>query len=46
VKSVVADVSVMDIFKGTLPFLFVDILNVILLVSIPAIALILPNTMR
>ena len=46
VKSVVPDVPITDIFKGTFPFLFADIINVILLVAIPSIALFIPNTMR
>jgi len=46
VKSVVPDLAVEDIFKGTFWFLAMDIINIMLLIAFPAIALWLPSTMQ
>ena len=46
VKSVVPELAVEDIFKGTFWFLAMDIINIMLLIAFPAIALWLPSTMQ
>ena len=45
VKSVVPDMAVEDIFRGTFWFLGMDMINLILLIAFPAIALWLPSMM-
>ena len=45
IKSVVKDVSFSTIFKGVLPFVATDILRLSILISFPAIALLLPSRM-
>lgn len=45
VSRAVPDVSVLRIFKGTLPFLAMDILTVVLLIVFPQIVMFLPNIM-
>jgi TRAP-type C4-dicarboxylate transport system permease large subunit len=45
VKSVVPDVPIEDIFKGALPFLLVDFINLAMLIFIPQIILFLPSLM-
>jgi len=45
VKSVVPDVPIEDIFKGALPFLIVDFINLAMLIAIPQIILFLPGLM-
>ena len=45
VKSVVPDVPIEDIFKGALPFLIVDFINLAMLIFIPQIILFLPSLM-
>jgi TRAP-type C4-dicarboxylate transport system permease large subunit len=44
-KGVAKDVSMADIFKGCGWFVFVDIINVAILVAFPAIILLIPSTM-
>jgi C4-dicarboxylate transporter DctM subunit len=45
IGGVARDVPLYDIFRGILPFLVADILEVTLLIAFPQIALYLPNTM-
>jgi C4-dicarboxylate transporter DctM subunit len=45
IAGVARDVPLYDIFRGILPFLAADILEVTLLITFPQIALYLPNTM-
>lgn len=45
VSRAVPDISVIRIFKGTLPFLAMDILTVALLIVFPQIVMVLPNMM-
>jgi TRAP-type C4-dicarboxylate transport system permease large subunit len=44
-KGVAPGVSMGDIFKGCGWFVFVDLINVAILIAFPAIILIIPNTM-
>ena len=44
-KGVVGDVSTATIFKGVTPFWIVDILRLILLIMVPWLVLVLPNSM-
>lgn len=44
-NAVVRDVSLIDIFRGVMPFIAVDIVRVALIVAFPVIALALPRTM-
>ncbi len=46
VRSVAPDIPMGDIFKGILPFLFVEILVIGILVLFPQIALVLPSGMK
>lgn len=46
VKSVMPDIRLGDIFRGVTPFIFADVLALILVLLIPAIATILPSLMR
>ena len=46
VRAVTPDVATEDIFRGTLWFLVMDFLNLVLLIAFPAIALWLPGTMK
>ena len=45
IKSVVKDVSFTTIFKGVLPFVVTDIVRLIILITLPIIALYLPTRM-
>jgi tripartite ATP-independent transporter DctM subunit len=45
-RSIARDISLMQIYKGTLPMLAADIIRLILLVAFPALSLWLPSTMR
>ena len=45
IKSVVKDVSFTTIFKGVLPFVATDIVRLVILIALPAIALWLPSRM-
>jgi TRAP-type C4-dicarboxylate transport system permease large subunit len=45
IKSVVKDVSFTTIFKGVLPFVATDIVRLVILIALPAIALYLPHRM-
>lgn len=45
-RGVVGDVSTGTIFRGVTPFWIADIIRLILIVTIPAIALFLPNVLR
>ena len=45
IKSVVKDVSFTTIFKGVLPFVATDIVRLVILISLPIIALWLPGRM-
>ena len=45
VKGVIRDISVEDVFKGTIPFIAVDFLILILLAAFPFLSLYLPNKM-
>jgi len=38
-------IPVWTVYRGVIPFLMADIVNIVLLISIPAISLFLPNTM-
>jgi tripartite ATP-independent transporter DctM subunit len=46
IKSVVEDVRISTIFYGVLPFIFTDILRLIILIVFPIIALYLPSHMK
>ncbi len=46
VRAVTPDITVEDIFKGTFWFLAMDMINIVLLIAFPIIALWLPATMR
>ena len=46
INSIARDIALTRIFKGVLPFVFADILRLILLVAFPALVLWLPETMR
>src|SRR3569833_3037643 len=46
IKSVVQDVSFTTIFKGVLPLVVSDLIRLLILISIPIIALWLPSHMR
>ena len=46
IKGVAPDVPMGTIFKGVLPFVAADVLHVVLLVSVPALALFLPELMH
>jgi C4-dicarboxylate transporter DctM subunit len=39
------DATIGEIFKGALPFVFADVVRVVILVAFPAICLWLPGTM-
>jgi len=45
VRSVTPDIAVEDIFRGTFWFLAMDMINLVLLIAFPIIALWLPSTM-
>ncbi|XDA96968.1 TRAP transporter large permease [Sulfitobacter sp. LCG007] len=45
INSIARDISLPTIFRGVLPFVLADVLRLILLVAIPALALWLPRTM-
>jgi C4-dicarboxylate transporter, DctM subunit len=45
-KGVVGDISTATIFKGVTPFWIVDIIRLLLLVFVPWLVLVLPNSMR
>lgn len=45
VRSVVPDTPVEDIFRGAMPFFFMDVLTVALLIAVPQIITILPELM-
>ena len=45
IKSVVENVKISTIFYGVLPFIFTDILRLIILIAFPIIALWLPSKM-
>jgi tripartite ATP-independent transporter DctM subunit len=45
VRAVTPDITVEDIFKGTFWFLAMDMINIVLLIAFPIIALWLPGTM-
>jgi tripartite ATP-independent transporter DctM subunit len=45
-KSMVRDITLMQIYKGTLPMLAADLIRLILLVAFPALSLWLPSTMK
>ncbi|TRD14585.1 TRAP transporter large permease [Palleronia caenipelagi] len=42
-KSIVTDVSLSTIFKGIFPFLLADVLRLVLVLTFPSVALIIPN---
>lgn len=44
-KSIVPDVPTGTIFKGVVPFIFMDIVRILLLIAVPWIALVIPATM-
>jgi len=44
-KSIVPEVPTGTIFKGVVPFILMDILRVLLLMAVPAMALLIPSTM-
>lgn len=44
-RAVVPDVETREIFKGLLPFILADVLRVMLIISIPSLALYLPQLM-
>ncbi len=45
IKSVVKDVSFTTIFKGVMPFIFTDIVRLVILIAFPIVALYLPSRM-
>ena len=45
INSMARDIGLFKIFRGVLPFMFADILRLILLAAFPAISLFLPNSM-
>ena len=45
IKSVVKDVSFTTIFKGVIPFIFTDLIRLVILILFPMIALWLPSHM-
>jgi len=42
----VTDVPIEDIFKGVLPFIFMDLINLVILIAFPQISLFIPSLMR
>lgn len=46
VRGVAHDIPLEDIFKGVVPFLFMDILTLIVLIIFPQITIFLPSTMK
>jgi len=44
-KGVLKDVPMVDMFKGIMPFLFVDVINLLILIAFPQISLWLPSMM-
>lgn len=46
IMSGISGISIGAIFRGVIPFILVDILNVAILVTFPALSLFLPNMMR
>jgi TRAP-type C4-dicarboxylate transport system permease large subunit len=45
VKAAVPDIPTEAIIRGTMPFLVMDLVNLVLLIAFPSIALWLPSTM-
>jgi len=45
VRSVAPDIPIEDIFRGALPFFFMDVLTVAILIAFPQIILLLPTYM-
>ncbi len=43
INSIVRDITLVDIYKGTMPFIAVDVLRLVILVMFPAISLWLPS---
>jgi TRAP-type C4-dicarboxylate transport system permease large subunit len=46
VRGVAQDIPLEDMFKGVIPFLFMDILTLIVLIIFPQITTFLPGTMK
>lgn len=44
-KSIVPDVPTSTIFRGVIPFIAVDVVRILLLIAVPAMALLIPSTM-
>ncbi len=44
-KGVATDVPMATIFRGVMPFLIAMIIGLLLIIAIPQIALLIPNTM-
>jgi len=45
-KSVTRDIATRDVYRGVMPFIFADIIKLVLLIAMPALVLWLPGTMR
>jgi len=45
VSAVVPDVPLHDIFRGIVPFLFMDVLTIVVLAAFPQLSLFIPNHM-
>lgn len=45
IKSIDDDIELLDIYRGVMPFIIIDVLRLVLLVLIPAITFFLPNKM-
>ena len=43
INSIATDISLVEIYRGTMPFIAVDVLRLVLLCAFPGIALWLPN---
>jgi tripartite ATP-independent transporter DctM subunit len=46
IKGIAEDVKMYTIFRGIVPFLFADLINIVILVTIPELVLFLPNLMK
>ncbi len=44
-KTVIRDIDTNTIFKGVMPFVLIDIVRILLLMALPIIALLIPNSM-
>jgi tripartite ATP-independent transporter DctM subunit len=44
-KTIIRDIDTQTIFKGVIPFVLMDIVRILLLMAVPMLALIIPNSM-